>query len=235
MINNTSNARSIELAERAKRLIHSSTMGAGIGGQLDDVAEQLTNLDNSDRYYFAQSELEKNIKWTNEVRALAHEMNTEDSKLRKIDPLSPQAMHESIAYWIKSYSKSTLRTTIDFANKLNDAFVLMQNNDRSVQSNGYSNLLAIIEQMLSSSHKINDDKIVDHNVITLRMIRDALLDEKELNVDLYELQLEEKEDDNQQYFVDMAREEVTDIFNGINIESSREILSDMNSEASSEE
>src|ERR1019366_5215756 len=106
MDNDTLKARSIELAERANRLKDKASE-SDIRDKFDNAADVLIQIDKPDRFYLAQSKLENDAAWTEEMRSLAHEIDLADKTIRDDELLSLDETIQILGQWNKNYLSST--------------------------------------------------------------------------------------------------------------------------------
>ena len=177
-------ARSIELAERAKRL-EKKTGESNVGAELEHAANILIQTDNPDRFYQAQTVLEQEAIWADDRRSLAHELNGIDQVLRYAQPLPYDEVLELFMILTKKYVASTDDEVADLGFALNKIMgMIVSGQDEVTRGQGTSELLAMSERLLASSHDVMDPATIQPTILQLRAMRDTILVERETAFDI---------------------------------------------------
>lgn len=208
-------ARSIELAERAYRQ-KDRTRDDSVKSRLDDAADELIHIENPNRFFSAQSKLEKNGEWTEEQRALAHEINVADQIIRNINAMKSNDAIRTLESWsekyIASYNPEIKQTGQTIYSALRD---LITQEAPSTKKDSLNYLIALIESILAHIQLEVTNDTINENVILLRSMRDAFLSVRELLFDETELLDEDKKEDQQVDRVQLARESLKEIYKHI--------------------
>lgn len=205
-------ARSVELAERAYRL-----MGQGdnkdLKLKLDKVGDTLIKVDDENRFYLAQSILEEDATWTEATRALAHEINTADHQLKNINTLNLEAALKFLVQWTNQYMSSSNPNTRQTGAKIESALqMLILEEPKATQKESIGYLISFLETILSQiGTGVSQDKL-NSSVLIIRNVRDALLSARVLLIDKNEL-MEKNDQENQEVDrVEVTRESLDEIY-----------------------
>ncbi len=216
MDDETLKARSVELAERANRLKEKAGDGY-VREKFDSAADTLIQINNPDRFYFAQSKLEKDTTWTEEMRSLAHEIDLADKTIRNEELLTFDETIHAIAEWNMSYLASTRPEIHATGISINNAIkALSENQSEASIKVSLNYLMSFLETVLAhiQSKDKSENKVEGLNkmVFVLRNVRNALLVKRELSVDEDKL-LEENEKENiNTDRVELARDSLDEIY-----------------------
>ena len=209
-------ARSIELAERAYRQKSRATESSG-QTKLDEAADELIQIDNSRRFYLAQSKLESDKVWTEEERALGHEMNVADQSIQNIKPLAIDDVIKILEQWVAVYEKSNqlevLQLGLDLIKSISSLKLRVSLN---VQKEALNHLLSLFEIMLSYiQSQITDNSVNNSTVVLLRNMRDAALTARELAIDDNELIKLDAQESDQTTQRELAHKSLDEIYKTI--------------------
>lgn len=206
-------ARSIELAQRLYRQKQRATTSE-TKLKLDDAADELIKIDDSDRFYHAQSRIEADTYWTEEWRALAHELNLADQAIRHESPMSSEDAFEIIEEWAELYQRSQTESIRTFGHELETAVENLEN--RSSQHKSTLNyLLTVLETLLTDRKQSADPYEIEPTVRLVRCLRDAILVHRQLTIDIHELIREDAIEDHQMESLNKVRSSITGMFNQI--------------------
>ena len=204
-------ARAVELAERALRLRDRAT-DDNTKEKLHTVNNELINLENRQRFYDAQKSLEVVENWTEDQRALAHEMSVADRQLRGLATLSIKdtinqlfAIIEKIGYSADS-SIALLDTNLR---------ILTETGDFSQKKNALSYILGFLEDMLQHIDQDDDhqNELTDPSVLKFRNMRDSLLTNRELLYDENDLVNNYKSEGEKIDRLGLARHQLDELYN----------------------
>lgn len=207
-------ARSIELAERAYRQ-KGRAVDEHVREVLDAAAAELLQIDDTPRFFNAQSQLEKHSTWTEEQRALAHEVNTADLSLRDMHNFNIDVSMMFLRKWADSYAKSGNTEARQTGESIHRALEEIESQTTvSREQESFNYLISFVEVILE--HGANhDEKLSEETVLMLRNLRDSLLSARELLYDEAELLKKIQEPDSQIKRLELAREAVEEIVTGI--------------------
>lgn len=208
-------ARSVELAERAKRLQQRSDMT--VRNELKSVADLLVQTTDMDRFYYAQSALEEESVWSDDRRSFAHELNLIDLNLNNIPTLEYDQSIVYINNLADSYAKSDDDDVVSFGRDLQQTVnALMSSEGRPATKGQYiTQLLVSIEQMLASIHSTLDTTTPSATVRHLRTIRDSILIERAVGDALLGLIDDALEDIEQGQRITASREALAEIYSHV--------------------
>ena len=178
-------ARSIELAERAIRL-RDRALDEDTKKKLHYVNNELINIDNRQRFYDAQTPLELVENWTEDQRALAHEINVADRQMRGIQSFNLEETVNQLIEIIDRMSESPSLVITKVAESLQ---ILLSNRARSERKAAVNYVLAFLEDALQKEDEgdVQQNESVDPTLIKFRNMRDSLLVHRELLYDAGEL------------------------------------------------
>ena len=182
-------ARSVELAERAFRL-RDRAEDTPTKEKLHNAGNELVLIDNRQRFYDAQRILEQGDAWTEDQRALAHELNVADRTYRGNNSISFEDARQFIETLVATTTNSRPNGIDELTEKLSQHFrTLTVSNDEQRRKVAIDFILSYIEEGLQHSHNEEGIKneMTDPIVLTLRGIRDSLLVHRELLFDENEL------------------------------------------------
>lgn len=208
-------ARSIELAERAYRQ-KDRAQTADAKASLDDAADELIQINNLNRFYFAQSRLEKNYAWTEEIRALAHELNVADQTLRGSHAI---AVNETVAIlsslagtYITSNNQEVRQLGQDVLVALKRLTETTPTPDVVKSSIGF--LIAALESILEhiENKRTGQPASIDPTTLSIRAMRDSLLSARELLIDTHELLVKDAQEGELVDRVQLARNSLAEIY-----------------------
>lgn len=207
-------ARAIELSERAYRQ-KARASSVATKQRLDDAGDELIRLDNLDRFYVAGTMLEAGQEWTEEQRALAHELNGADQTMRGIEPLTSGQALQMLDKLSGEYSASQNQQTQQTGQNISQTLQKLSDDlPAKDQKTAYNYLLALIESVLEHI-RVHDDNPINNTVLLLRNMRDSLLSARELLFDENELLAGDKIEDQQVDKVELARETLNEIYEHI--------------------
>ena len=212
-------ARSLELAERAYRLKERAGDSATTE-KLDKVGDTLIEINNANRFYLAQTYLELIGIWAEDRRSLAHEINTEDQTLRKLNAITFEQVHEILETWVRAYTSSTVKTTISFGFTIQKVLAGLDGQNKKEE---FDTILEIIEQLLLNSDVVINPSTIDSRILQLRAMRDALLVKRELDVDLGELNEENRAEGDQVARVELARSTLANVYDSMTVVSYKDL------------
>jgi hypothetical protein len=208
-------ARSIELAERLYRQ-KARAQETEEKIRLDDAADELIKVDNPNRFYTAQSKLEISSLWSEEQRALAHEISALDLGQRDIAPLQFPFVIQTLEGWVSFYAASPNEGTQEVGKTLYQALQeLTAGQKTTVYKQALNYLLNLFEVLLTHSAaeaKAINTNLIDPSVILLRNMRDTTLVARELLVDDVELLDADNQENGQFGQVSAARETLQEIY-----------------------
>ena len=191
------NARSIELAERAYRQ-KARAKNEDTRQRLDDVGDELIRLGNTHRFYVAQSMFENGSHWTEEERALAHEINVAYQGQHLVPAMSFTAASKVLTEWAAAYNKSDQDHAQQVGYELTEALAVVNANEYATNlKQAYNYLLAVVEIFLTQVRDKQAAAEINHKVTLLRSLRDAILVSRALAVDVGELLREDMLEDEQ--------------------------------------
>jgi hypothetical protein len=215
MNNDTLKARSIELAERANRL-RDKTSDSVIKEKFDNAADILIQIDNLDRFYLAQSLLEKNTAWSEEMRSLAHELNSADHVVKNSLPISFEVSMQTLEEWNKAYLSSSNPEISKVGTEIDAALALLFTQDpESNMKQALDYMISFLETILSHIHTNSSEDKDNPTIIELRNMRDAVLVKRELVIDISELVKENDNENINANSVELARETLNEIYNTV--------------------
>ena len=215
MNTDTLKARSIELAERANRLRDKANDSA-IKDKFDNAADSLIQIDNIDRFYLAQTMLEKDTAWSEEMRSLAHEINSAHHVLTNSTPISFEASMQTLEGWNKVYLSSSSPEISKIGSEIDSALQTLYINDpRSDRKYALDYLISFFETVLSHIQTNNIANEDDPTVNQLRNMRDAVLVRRELTIDISELVKENADENINDDSVKLARETIAELYKTI--------------------
>ncbi len=205
-------ARSIELAERAYR----QRDRAGDSDKqltLDETADELILLENPDRFFVAQSKLENIKTWTDELRTLAHEINTADQHIRQSQMLTTDVALEIINEWATSYSTSPTPQVATLGARMQQSLQqLSQKQSQQDTKSALTFLLTILESMLKHEQDKDTSEIIKESIVYVRAIRDALLTMRALLVNAKELLIEDQQEEVHENSLDLVRDSLAEVY-----------------------
>lgn len=207
-------ARAIELAERAYRQKDRAT-DERVQEALDATAAELLRIDDIQRFFKAQSKLEKHSLWTEEQRALAHEMSAADLTIKNVQTFDIDVAVLFLKRWANSYLASTNDEARQVGEGINAALEkLMALETLAVKQESFNYIISFLEAVLE--HAANNEATVStETIVLLRNMRDSLLSARELLYDEDDL-LEKVQDPNSEIVrLRLARESVEAIIAGI--------------------
>jgi len=216
MDNDSLKARSIELAERANRL-RDKTSDSVIKEKFDSAADTLVQIDKLDRFYLAQSMLEKDTAWSEEMRSLAHELNSADHVIKSSSPISFENAVQTLKEWDIGYLSSPNPETAKTGTEIDSALALLNADDpKSDRKQALDSLISFFETLLSHIQTQNEMSETDNpKVIQLRNMRDAVLVNRELTIDISELVKENDNENINENSVELARETLNELYDAI--------------------
>jgi hypothetical protein len=215
MDNDNLKARSIELAERANRL-RDKTADSVIKEKFDNTADVLVQIDKLDRFYLAQSVLEKDTAWSEEMRSLAHELNSADHVIKNSKPISFVDAMQTLEEWNKAYLSSTNPEISKVGTEIDAALALLFTNDpESNMKQALDYLISFLETILSHVQTKNNEDKENSTISQLRNMRDAVLVKRELVIDISELVKENENENINANSVELARETLNEIYNKV--------------------
>ena len=181
-------ARSIELAERSLRLRDRATDTSAKEG-LHAAANQLIFLNNLNRFYDAQTELEKQNHWLEDYRSLAHELNVADRNLRNTLPIERANIFSTLRDWSRTFIASADQEASAIGHEIIDNLdILSDDSSPSIdEKTALTYLLSVVEVLLEHAAlqvpEMIDKKTTDETVILMRLIRDYIIVIRELAYD----------------------------------------------------
>jgi len=210
-------ARSVELAERSKRLIE-RTNDTNTKSNLGDCAAELIRLDNSNRFDSAQKALEQSVQWSEAERSLAHEIHSAEQMQNNTLAMSFDEVIQILDNWSRSYITSA-HPEINIAgqNLYRALQQLVVPEERSTQKAALNYLMELFEVLLAHIGT-KKDEVDNKSILTvrqLRRMRDAVLVTRELDIDDPEL-LDNQSRENLQFdSVTTARDALDEIYKNI--------------------
>ncbi len=179
-------ARSVELAERAFRL--RDRIGDNDSKEkLHTVGNELINIDNRHRFYDAQRVLETSGAWTEDQRALAHEISVADRNVHGFNNMDIQESIKLLGQWAQIALNDTVPDKPDGKLVLlgQNLQILVSSEDKRLRKDAVSYALSYVEEVLRFAHEDEnqEDEMIDPLVMDLRNVRDSLLVHRELLYD----------------------------------------------------
>lgn len=213
MMNDTDElkARAVELAERALRLRDRAT-DDNTKEKLHSVNNELINLENRQRFYDAQKSLEVVENWTEDQRALAHEMSVADRQLRGLTSLSIKDTINQLFEIIEKIGDSADSSITLLGTNLR---ILTETGNSSQKKNALSYILGFLEDMLQHIDQDDDhqNELTDPSVLKFRNMRDSLLIDRELLYDENDLVNNYKSEGEKIDRLGLARHQLDELYN----------------------
>lgn len=208
-------ARSIELAERAYRL-KVRTNDAALKEKLESVGDQLILIEDPERFYNAQTILETVDLWLEDRRSLAHELNTIDKQINGQKNTSFAEVLLIIRKWVEGYSLSPSPAVKEYGLKMLELLSSVSSaTTREQKKHSLISLLESIEDLLVNTHTAGSKAESTQRVRMLRSLRDAVIVQRELQVDEQDLLQRNDQEISQGDRVKAAREVLEEVYSGI--------------------
>lgn len=209
------NARSIELAERAYRQ-KARAENLDTRQRLDDVGDELIRLGNSHRFYLAQSMFENSSRWSEEERALAHEINVAYQAQHLVPAMSFSEATKLLTDWAAAYNRSDQDHALQVGYELTEALKVVTANEYATNlKQAYNYMLAVVEIFLTQVGDKQAAPDINHKLTLLRSLRDAILVSRALAVDVGELLREDMLEDEQFDVISTAQDVLVQIYETI--------------------
>ncbi len=205
-------ARAIELAERANRLKNRAD-SEDIQDIFDHAADTLIEVDKPERFYLAQTKLESENLWSEEMRSLAHEINMADQASKGTSPISFESSVNTLQTWNQSYLNSSNPEVMKISLEINIALLNLKNPESEYKvKEALEYLLSFIEALLSHIHSTEISSLDNPTIILLRNMRDATLIRRELIIDKSELDRENNNQNINNNRIQLTRESLDEIY-----------------------
>lgn len=207
-------ARSIELAERAFRLRDRATTNAAKEG-LHSAGNELIMLDDTNRFYAAQSALELYNSWLEDQRSLAHEINVADRLLRGSQSLDITSILNRLEEWARDYVACRDPIVIKIGHSLNSNIILLNSSKNAQEKKEALNyIMLVIETLLEhTAQQDGTSRTVNEMVLLLRAMRDGILVARELSYDEEDLLTKYREEGAVVERLAVARHTVAELYN----------------------
>ncbi len=217
---NTLDARSITLAERAYRF--KANVSANDDRTIfDEVGDELIRLENPHRFYDAQTKLEATNKWTEEKRALAHELNDADKTLRSEPTVSYEDALGLLEQWMNKHTDNGHSDSQVMHQQAKKALLQLElTSSRTIKKQSLNTLMDVMEAALSQTSRqsppqdsqLQDHEKINQTVCLLRRTRDALLVYRMLNFDNFDLLKADAEEEEDYDRVSAVRQNLAGIY-----------------------
>jgi hypothetical protein len=205
-------ARSIELAERAFRL-RDRAPDTKTEQKLHATGNELININNRQRFYDAQRSLEIAENWTEDQRALAHEISVADRNLRGIGSVDIKETLETLQQWV--IAANTKKVTDNPTTLLNQHLEkLLTTGNESGERDSVTYVLSYIEDALQFAHNDENpqDEITYPIILNLRNFRDSLIVHRELLYDEDELITKYQNESEKIQRLGLARQQLDELY-----------------------
>lgn len=206
-------ARSIELAERAYRERERAD-NPDAKKVMDDTGDALIQIEDPARFYLAQSKLERIKPWTNELRALAHEINVADQAGRGFKSISLEECQNVLNGWAAQYTASDNPEVQEVGQHILsslDRLELKATPGEIKKALNY--LLSFLESVLTHIHNnAGPLEPISETVVYTRAMRDSLFIARYLLIDVEELILADEDGYDHDKDLRLARESLNEVY-----------------------